>query len=56
MTGTPINVGAVPAGTGIVVVAGARLGAALQPRVLSGLGLVALVLAPLFAGVGHLLS
>lgn len=43
MTGTFINVGAVLLGTGIGLLAGGRLPAAVRERVLAGLGLVTLV-------------
>ena len=44
MTGTLINVGAVLAGSALGVLAGARLPAGIQERVLAGLGLVTIVL------------
>jgi uncharacterized membrane protein YqgA involved in biofilm formation len=44
MTGTLINVGAVLAGTGVGLIAGARLTERLHQRVLAGLGLITLVL------------
>ncbi len=44
MEGTLINVGAVLAGTGIGVLAGSRLPASMQQRVLAGLGLVTAVI------------
>jgi uncharacterized membrane protein YqgA involved in biofilm formation len=44
VTGTLINVGAVLAGTGVGLTAGARLTDRLQQRVLAGLGMVTLVI------------